>query len=136
MAAFTTKSGSQSSPFTAGHRSKSGGAFIRPHTINSNVMLSTLGSIPQDMDLDGDIEQDVVEMSDMHVGLGTDNSVLRGSTSTRTIISDAAAGMEGEGESPAPAYQTLEMGFRSRGPSLDGDMNRIRVDVEQTTSTI
>jgi hypothetical protein len=134
MAAFTTKSGSQSSPFVAGHRTKSGGgAFVRPHTLNSNVMLSTLGSIPQDMDVDGDLEQDVVEMNDIHPGL--DESGLTGSASSRTVTSDTAV-VDGEGESPVPEYQSLEMGFRPRGPSLEGDMSRIRVDVEQLTSTI
>jgi hypothetical protein len=104
--------------------------------MNSNIMLSTLGSIPQDMDLDGDVEQDVVEMNELHIGLGMDENGLRGSTSTRTITLDMVAGVEGEGESPAPAYQSLEMGFRPRGSSLERDMSRIRVDVEQTTSTI
>jgi hypothetical protein len=135
IAAFTTKSGSQASPFTAGHRTKNGGGpFIRPHTLNSNVMLSTLGSIPQDMDLECDVEQDVVELNEIPIGLGMDNDGLEGSASTRTAVSESAAvGLE---ETPAPEYQSLEMGFRPRGPSLEGDANRIRVDVEQTTSTI
>ena len=85
-------------------------------------MLSTLGSIPADTELD---EQDIVEMDDLHVGLG-----LRTSTDTRPDMGDE------EGATPAPAYEVLEMGFRPRGPSLEGDLTRIRVDIEKTTSTI
>jgi hypothetical protein len=88
-------------------------------------MLSTLGSIPADTELD---EQDIVEMDDLHVGLG-----LRASMGTRPDTGDD----EDEDETtPAPAYEVLEMGFRTRGPSLEGDLTRIRVDVERTTSTI
>jgi hypothetical protein len=86
-------------------------------------MLSTLGSIPADTELD---EQDIVEMDDFHVGLG-----LRVSTGTRPDTGD-----DEDEATPAPAYEVLEMGFRTRGPSLEGDLTRIRVDVERTTSTI
>jgi len=95
-------------------------------------MLSTLGSIPPDTDLDFDNEQDVVEMNDLQLELGI-GAGLRGSTSTRPDTEAREGGHEG---SPAPAYHSLEMGFRSRGPSLEGDLSRIRVDIEKTTSTI
>jgi hypothetical protein len=142
IAAFTTKSGSQNSPFAAGHRSKNGSNVFRPHTrglsatIGSNVLLSTLGSIPPDMDmsmdLSMDIEQDVVEMDDMHIEM---DSSFRGSTSTKTVGGgEADAGLGG---SPAPPYHCLEMGFKAaKPPSDEGAVSRIRVDIEKTTRTI
>jgi hypothetical protein len=134
IAAFTTKSGSHGSPFTAGHRSKSrAGPLVRPHTLNSNIMLSTLGSIPPDTDIDYNLEQDVVEMNELHIDLGIDMDLNSSSSSTRP---DAEARGDGHEGSPAPAYHSLEMGFRPRGPSLECDLSRIRVDVEKTTSTI
>ena len=96
-------------------------------------MLSTLGSIPPDMDMsldmDMDVEQDVVEMDDMHIEM---NSSFRGSTSTQTV-----GGGEVEGGSPAPPYHSLEMGFKAaKPPSDEGGVSRIRVDIEKTTRTI
>jgi hypothetical protein len=95
-----------------------------------------------------DLERDVVEMEDIRFGLGMD----LGSLSTAIGGDDGEPLPEGEyhshrygpGESPAPPYNTLEMGFRGgrRTPSLDDHhscrsvVNGIRVDVELSTSTI
>lgn len=112
-------------------------------TVSSNVVLTTLGTIyPDHMDVD--LERDVVEMEDIRFGLGMD----LGSLSTAIGGDDGEPLPEGEhhshhyGGSPAPPYNTLEIGFRSSGrktPSLDSCrsvVNGIRVDVEQSTSTI
>ena len=128
----------QCSPFTPpGHRSK--GSYGRRSrgvigTVGSNVLLSTLGSIPPDMDLD--IEQDMVEMDDIRLGLGLD----LGSLSTAVGGDDGEPLPEGESHSatPAPAYNLLETGFRGgRDPSLEEPgVYGIRVDVERATSTM
>jgi hypothetical protein len=124
----------QCSPFTPpGHRNK-GGYSRRGRgvigTVGSNVLLSTLGSIPPDTDL----EQDMVEMDDIRLGLGLD----LGSLSTAVGGDDGEPLPEGEGHgaTPAPAYNSLEMGFRGgRDPSLeDSGVCGIRVDVERATS--
>lgn len=140
IAAFTTKSMTQQqcSPFTPpGHRSKGGyGRYSRGvlGTVGSNVLLSTLGSIPPDIGLD--TEQDMVEMDDIRFGLGLD----LGSLSTAIGGDDGEPLPEGESESstPAPAYHSLEMGFREgRNPSLEeSGVYGIRVDVERATSTM
>lgn len=143
----------QGSPYTPpGQRTKSRGSrFGRGHgpgvisTISSNVVLTTLGTIyPDHMDMD--LERDVVEMEDIRLGLGMDLGTL----------STAIGGDDGEplpesehhshryGESPAPPYNTLEIGFRGtrRTPSLEDHQscrsvtNGIRVDVELSTSEI
>ncbi|RDB29202.1 hypothetical protein Hypma_015835 [Hypsizygus marmoreus] len=142
IAAFTTKSMTQQqcSPFTPpGHRTKSAGGYGRHTrgTVSSNVMLSTLGSIPPDMDLDLDIERDVAEMEDIRLGLGMD----LGSLSTAIGGDDGEPIAEGDshGGTPAPAYHSLEMGFRGglARPSFDNTGIRgIRVDVEKATSTM
>ena len=108
-------------------------------TISSNVVLTTLGTIyPDHMEMD--LERDVVEMEEIRLGLGMDLGTL----------STAIGGDDGEhhshryGESPAPPYNTLEIGFRGarRTPSLDDHQscrsvtNGIRVDVELSTSEI
>jgi hypothetical protein len=140
IAAFTTKSRTQQqcSPFTPpGHRSK-GGYSRRSRgaigTIGSNVLLSTLGSIPPDIDLDS--EQDMVEMDDIRLGLGLD----LGSLSTAVGGDDGEPLSEGESHSatPAPAYTSLETGFRGgQDPSLEESRAYgIRVDVERATSTM
>lgn len=150
MAAFTTKSMTQQgSPYTPpGHRSKGGSRFGRSRgivsTISSNVVLTTLGSMhPDHMD---DMEQDVVEMDDIRFNLGMPLGAL----------SAAIGGEDGEPipdgdnysqahhrDSPAPAYNSLEIGSkagrRSASPSLDGHSTHsvirgIRVDVEHATS--
>ncbi|KAJ3504709.1 hypothetical protein NLJ89_g7792 [Agrocybe chaxingu] len=154
IAAFTTKSMTQQdSPYTPpGHRNKS--RFGRSRgvvsTISSNVVLTTLGSIhPNPTDIE--LEHDVVEMEDIRLGLGMN----LGSLSTAVGGDDGEPLSEGEGhrdgsrygESPAPAYQTLEMGFRAasrRSPTSSIDERQsthsvvggIRVDVEQATSRI
>ncbi|KAJ7293003.1 hypothetical protein C8J57DRAFT_1267847 [Mycena rebaudengoi] len=135
IAAFTTKSMTQQqcSPFTPpNHRSKSG-IYSRSRIADSNIVLSTLGSIPPDMD----IEQDVAELEDIRLGLGMD----LGSLSTAIGGDDGEPMSEGKEGSPAPAYsRTLEMGFRaaSRAPSLDSEFRGIRVtvDVEKASATM
>ena len=117
-------------------------------TISSNVVLTTLGTIyPDHMDMD--LERDVVEMEEIRLGLGMDLGTL----STAIGGDDGEPLPEGEhhshryGESPAPPYNTLEIGFRGasrRTPtgSLDDHQscrsvtNGIRVDVELSTSEI
>lgn len=86
-----------------------------------------------------DLERDVVEMSDMPFGLGMD----LGSLSTAVGGEDGEPVPEGEGRrsnrriSPAPAYNSLEMGFRPGGlrsptPSLDEhSANHARGDIER-----
>jgi hypothetical protein len=102
---------------------------------DSNIVLSTLGSIPPDMD----IEQDVAELENIRLGLGID----LGSLSTAVGGDDGEPMCDEKDEgSPAPAYtsRALEMGFRaaSRAPSLESDIRGIRVivDVEKATVTM
>jgi hypothetical protein len=94
-----------------------------------------------------DLEQDVVEMDDIRLGLGMNLGTL----STAIGGDDGEPLPEGEGtvkylqrDSPAPAYNSLEMGFRpgrqrSSTPSLDEHFSTrsviggIRIDVEQET---
>ncbi|KAG5637646.1 hypothetical protein H0H81_003723 [Sphagnurus paluster] len=111
IAPFTTKSitQQQGSPFTPPtHRSKSA-AYGRHNrglnTIGSNIILSTMGSIHPDMELD--IEHDV---SDMDVSMGLD----LGSLSTAVGGDDGEPIPEGESQTGTAAlgYHTLEMGFR------------------------
>ncbi|KAJ7492307.1 hypothetical protein FB451DRAFT_1551694 [Mycena latifolia] len=139
IAAFTTKTMTQQqcSPFTPpNHRTKSGGIYSRNTRItDSNIVLSTLGSILPDMD----IEQDVAELENIRLGLGMD----LGSLSTAIGGDDGEPMCDEKDEgSPAPAYtsRALEMGFRaaSRAPSLDSDIRGIRVtvDVEKATATM
>ncbi|KAG5647747.1 hypothetical protein DXG03_008470 [Asterophora parasitica] len=150
IAAFTTKSMTQQqcSPFTPpAHRNKSVGVFGGRHTrgmntVNSNIMLSTIGSLHPDIDLE--MEQDVVEMEAIRLGMGMD----LGSLSTAVGGDDGEPIAEGDSQvgTPAPAYapsstyHSLEMGFRGGGlsrPSIDDSGIRgIRVDVEKSTSTI
>jgi hypothetical protein len=108
-------------------------------TINSAVMLSTMGSVVVDTEQD----RESVEMARMQ-GLGID--IGRGS------MKDIAAGEDdgrsrGKGsrrghdqEDPMPTYHAveLEMGFRTARPSIDTTpgVSGIRVDVEKTTSTM
>ncbi|KAF8078929.1 hypothetical protein FPV67DRAFT_1466873 [Lyophyllum atratum] len=135
IAAFTTKSLTQQqcSPFTPpAHRKSATGGYGRHtrgmNTASSNIMLSTLGSIHPDMDLD--IEQDVADLEAIHLGMGMD----LGSLSTAMGGDDGEPIAEGDshGGSPAPAYHALEIGFRGglTRPSMDD------CDVEKSTSTI
>ncbi|KAK7063944.1 hypothetical protein R3P38DRAFT_2821379 [Favolaschia claudopus] len=129
--AFTTKSMTQQqcSPFTPPNpRSKS---YTRSRITDSNIVLSTLGSIPPDMDL----ERDMAELEDIRLGLGLD---LGASLSTAVGGDDGEPLDEG---SPAPTYTSgaLEMGFRaaSRDPSLDSFRGiKVTVDVEKATATL
>ncbi|KAJ7361406.1 hypothetical protein DFH08DRAFT_1074398 [Mycena albidolilacea] len=132
IAAFTTKSMTQQqcSPFTPpNHRSK---LYTRSARItDSNIVLSTLGSIPPDMD----IEQDVAELENIRLGLGLD---LGASLSTAVGGDDGEPIDEKDEGSPAPAYSSraLEMGFRaaSRTPSIDSFRGiRVTVDIEKAT---
>ena len=140
IAAFTTKSITQhGSPFTPpGRRSKGVLANYGRHsrglnTIGSNVVLSTLGSIPPDVDLD--IERDLAEMDDIRLGLGMD----LGSLSTAIGGDDGEPLPEGElqGGSPAPAYHSVG---RGHGPQPSDDehgaysVQGVRIDVEKATS--
>ncbi|KAJ7269400.1 hypothetical protein B0H12DRAFT_1095610 [Mycena haematopus] len=133
IAAFTTKSMTQQqcSPFTPNHRSK---IYTRSARItDSNIVLSTLGSIP-----DMDIEQDIAELESIRLGLGLD---LGASLSTAVGGDDGEPIDEKDEGSPAPTYssRTLEMGFRaaSRAPSLDSFRGiRVTVDVEKATATM
>ncbi|PPR03796.1 hypothetical protein CVT24_007476 [Panaeolus cyanescens] len=158
MAAFTTKSMTQQgSPYTPpGHRSKGGGNRYRRtrgvvSTISSNhVVLTTLGSIihPDPMDLD--LEQDVVELDDIRLGLGMD----LGSLSTAIGGDDGEPLPEGDMNSeieedrprrrvsPAPAYNSLDhhnadrLSYDDQGRSANAHsiVNGIRIDVEQATT--
>ncbi|KAJ6575448.1 hypothetical protein B0H19DRAFT_1254998 [Mycena capillaripes] len=137
IAAFTTKSMTQQqcSPFTPpNHRTK---IYTRNARVtDSNIVLSTLGSIPPDMD----IEQDIAELENIRLGLGLDLG-LSMSTAVGGDDGEPICDEKEEG-SPAPAYtsRALEMGFRaaSRAPSIDSDFRGIRVtvDVEKATATM
>lgn len=127
----------QCSPFTPPHRSK--GRYDRRSrgmigTVGSNVILSTLGSIPPDVDLD--VERDIMEMEDIRLGLGME----LGSLSTAVGGEDGEPLPEGGSHAgtPAPAYNSLEMGFKGgRSPSAEElGTEGIRVNVEHSTSTI
>lgn len=102
--------------------------------MNSNVLLSTLGSIPPDVEMD--LEQDVVDMDDIRLGFGMD--IGRLSTAIGGEDGEPLAEGESQTSSPAPAYRSLEMGFRGgRSPSFEeSGVVEIRVDVEQATSTM
>lgn len=128
----------QCSPFTPPHRNKSAsGGYSRRgmHTVSSNIMLSTLGSIHHDTDMD--IEQDIAEMDAIHLGMGIDLGSL--STAVGGDDGEPIVDSEDHGGTPAPAYQPLEMGFRGglNRPSIEeSGLRGIRVDVEKSTSTI
>ncbi|KAF4604909.1 hypothetical protein EYR40_003692 [Pleurotus pulmonarius] len=136
MAAFTTKSvAQQGSPFTPPHhRQKSAmGTFSRntrlTNTLGSGVMLSTIGSLAPDLE-EMDMEQDLVEMENIRIGLG----MGIGRLSTCGDSEDLEK--SGSSSSPAPAYHALEMGFRAaRRPSSD-EICGIKVEVEKTTTTM
>ncbi|KAF8899020.1 hypothetical protein BD779DRAFT_53747 [Infundibulicybe gibba] len=143
IAAFATKSITQQqcSPFAPPGRRNKSAAYGRrgmTATMESNVVLSTLGSIPPD---EMDIEQDMVEMEDIRLGLGMD----LGSLSTAIGGDDGEPLAEGESHAgtPAPAYNSLEMGFRgnsrgtNRAPSFDdSSLGGIRIDIEKATASM
>ncbi|KII93599.1 hypothetical protein PLICRDRAFT_131547 [Plicaturopsis crispa FD-325 SS-3] len=126
IAAFTTKSNTQNSPFSAAEMAGRSprNKYTRPNrtttNISSAVILSTIGTIVHPEDLDLEAERDAVELNDLRMqGLGR--------STTRTT----------EGGSPAPAYHSLEMGFAPRpSHSLEGGVSGIRVDVEKTTASM
>ncbi|KAF8634974.1 hypothetical protein AX15_000697 [Amanita polypyramis BW_CC] len=140
IAAFTAKSiTQQGSPFTPpSRRGKSvmGGYGRHRHgvnTVSSNVVLSTLGSIPQDVDLD--IERDIPDMDDIHFGLGME----LGSLSTAIGGDDGEPITEGgrHDDSPAPAYQSIEKGRQRKHASNheeEATLQGIRVEVEKAMS--
>ncbi|KAG6837655.1 hypothetical protein H0H93_004931 [Arthromyces matolae] len=136
MAAFTTKSMTQQhgSPFTPPHRKSSTryGRYNRAgHTISSNIMLSTLGSIHHDIDLE-DLEQDLGDVDDIHREL--DMNI--GSLSTAIGGEDGEPITECESVgTPAPAYEPVELGF-NRSKTGQGLEDGIKIEVQRTTSTL
>ncbi|KAJ7204336.1 hypothetical protein GGX14DRAFT_460036 [Mycena pura] len=137
IAAFTTKSGTQQqcSPFTPPHHRTKSAIYSRSTRVTgSNIILSTLGSVIPDVD----IEQDIAELENIRFGLGMD----LGSLSTAIGGDDGEPICEKDEGSPAPAYtsRALEMGFRaaSRNPSIDSDIRGIKVtvDVEKETARL
>ncbi|OAX32857.1 hypothetical protein K503DRAFT_701389 [Rhizopogon vinicolor AM-OR11-026] len=95
-------------------------------TINSNVILTTVGSIHPDL------EAAEVELDEMHFELG----IGYAGESTRSLGS--------VGATPAPAYNFIEMGFNAQSGSTTDEsgaacmsaVSGIRVDIEKTTSTM
>ncbi|KAF9074854.1 hypothetical protein BDP27DRAFT_1286950 [Rhodocollybia butyracea] len=152
MAAFTTKSITQHSPFTPPHmrhKSSGYGAYGSRHAraIDSNIVLSTLGSIVPDP-MDFSLEQDLTE-SDSRIGYGMDFCTAIGGDDGEPIpMAEHSSELFGRDdlseknspsiETPAPTYRTLEMGFRpARAPSLtERGVGGIRVDVEKATATM
>lgn len=129
MAAFTTKSVSQQdSPFTPPNpRGKSAAGRYRNRgtasIISTNVVLTTLGSIPPDAD--ADVEQGDMEMKDVRLGLnlrlGNLSSAIGGNDDGQFPDNESTGG------SPAPAYNSLEMGYRDA--SIENGVAGIRIDV-------
>ncbi|TFK41812.1 hypothetical protein BDQ12DRAFT_340409 [Crucibulum laeve] len=137
--AFHTKSATQPGSYPAGRRKLGNGRYVRNHgvvsTVSSNVIFTTLGSIRPDVDLE--TERDIVEMDDIRLGLNMD----LGNLSAAIGGDDGEPLPEGEDSlcgGPAPAYQSVEMGYRGlRTPSLhNGKLGGIRVDVEKATATL
>ncbi|KAJ3721753.1 hypothetical protein C8R42DRAFT_702822 [Lentinula raphanica] len=116
MAAFTTKSVTQNSPFTPPHmrhKSSAYGAYGSRHAraIDSNIVLSTLGSIVADP-MDFSLEQDLAE-SESRLGYGMD-------------FSTAIGGDDGE-----------PLSMAEHTPSLtERGVGGIRVEVEKATATM
>lgn len=138
MAAFTTKSVSQQdSPFTPPNpRNKSATSRYRNRgaasTMSTNIVLTTLGSIPPD--IEDDVEQGGLELEDIRLGLnlhlGNLNTAIGGDDG------EPIADNESQGGSPAPAYNSLEMmGIRGlESASIESGSAGIRIDVETATS--
>lgn len=116
MAAFATKSVThqQCSPFTPpGRPNKSAiGPYDRQssrggiNTFCSNVLLTTLGSIPPDVEL---MEQDMVEMDHVYY----EHSADIGSLSTAIGGDDGEPIPDDESQrdgTPTPTYHSLEVG--------------------------
>ncbi|KAH0838057.1 hypothetical protein J3R83DRAFT_6297 [Lanmaoa asiatica] len=127
VGAFATKSGVTTSSNGPPHvkRGRLGVRHRGPgSTVASNIMLSTIGSIQPDLEVAD------VELDEMHfesgMGFAGDSSRTLGSL---------------EHTSPAPAYNSIEMGSPAgRGSVSDGGEagveSGIRVNVEKTTSTM
>lgn len=137
MGAFTTKSVSQQdSPFTPPNpRNKNMNGRYRNRgtnsAINTNVMFTTLGTIPPETEVD--VERDGMEMEDIHLGLnlhlGNLNTAIGGEDG------EPIPENESNGGSPAPAYNSLEIGYRGPGGmSVESGVGGIRVNVEKATS--
>jgi hypothetical protein len=151
MAAFTTKSltQNQSSPFTPpNHRSKmASGRYNARHvrTIDSNIVLSTLGSIHHDstMSVDQEIGDIDDTHDDIHLPLGMDLGSLStaiGGDDGEPLPDDSSLAPSQTSRHPVPpipVYRALEMGFRpSKAPSVSDAVRGIRVDVEKATATM
>ncbi|KAF5368327.1 hypothetical protein D9758_002220 [Tetrapyrgos nigripes] len=145
---FTAKSVTQNSPFTSPYgRTKIGGygayGSRYARAIDSNIVLSTLGSIPDPMDTS--MEQDI-EIEDIRKGLAGDLGDLSaavggedGEPIETTVEYDRRSDLGSSSiRSPVPSYRALEMGFRlNRAPSLtERGVGGIRVDVEKATATM
>ncbi|KAF5388590.1 hypothetical protein D9757_004688 [Collybiopsis confluens] len=151
LAAFTTKSVTQNSPFTPPHtRHKSYGAYGSRHAraIDSNIVLSTLGSMIHDP-ADFSLEQDLAE-ADSRITYGMDFTTAIGGEdgepipmaehSSALITHDDISEKDSPSiRTPAPVYRTLELGLKpARAPSLTerGGVRGIRVEVEKATATM
>ncbi|KIK70668.1 hypothetical protein GYMLUDRAFT_150251 [Collybiopsis luxurians FD-317 M1] len=150
LAAFTTKSVTQNSPFTPPHmrhKSSGYGAYGSRHArpIDSNIVLSTLGSMAHDP-MDFSLEQDLTE-SDSRIGYGMDFTTAIGGDDGEPIpMAERSSELIGRDDiseksiqTPAPTYRALELGFRpARAPSLNerGGVAGIRVEVEKSTATM
>lgn len=74
-----------------------------------------------ELDQEGDLE-----MNDMGLGFGRKESM-------KTVRGEGSSREGSEVMSPAPAYNSLEMGFNLQAIALNGG---VRVNVEKTTSSI
>jgi hypothetical protein len=140
IAAFTTKSnnsgvigGSDGSPYVPTQRLKNDRSFGQTHprngpgapsTIGSNI-LTSIGSILPELDQEEDLEMD-----NMSIGLGFGRK-----GSMKTVRGEGSSGEGSDVMSPAPAYNSLEMGFNLSQLQAN-TVSGIRVDVEKTTSSI
>ena len=143
IAAFTTKSNNSAiiggshdggSPYIPTQRLKTDRSFGQTHprngrgptsTIGSNV-LTSVGSILPELDQEED-----VEMDNMSIGLG----LGFGRKASMKTVREGSSREGSDLTSPAPAYNSLEMGFNL--PELQANaLSGIRVDVEKTISSI
>jgi len=111
-AAFTNKSLQQDSPFTPPgrpHKARIGYGRTRNefNTFSSNIMLTTLGSIPPDPDI---LEQDLAEVDNVRFGPNTDMHSLGGTGGEDG--EDVPDGERHPNGTPTPTYHSLEIGFR------------------------
>jgi len=94
-------------------------------------MFTTLGTIPPETEVD--VERDGMEMEDINLGLnlhlGNLNTAIGGEDG------EPIPENESNGESPAPAYNSLEIGYRGPGDtSVESGVGGVRVNVEKATS--